>query len=138
MDVRNCPRCGNIYVYDNFKICPKCRRDDEIDFQKIKEYIDEYPDANITEVSEETEVDTQKIISFLKDGRLEIKGDENIFLSCERCGEPIKTGRFCDKCTLEMQREMKQAIGSRKDPSQLQSGEIRQRLGVKARRDRED
>ncbi|WP_077369556.1 TIGR03826 family flagellar region protein [Anaerosalibacter sp. Marseille-P3206] len=134
MDVRNCTRCGNIYVYDNFKICPKCRREDEKDFQTIKEYIDEYPDANITEVSEETGVDTQKIIAFLKEGRLEIKGDNNIFLACERCGQPIKTGRFCDKCTLEMQKEMREAIGGRKDPSELHTGELKQRLGVKDRR----
>mgnify|MGYP001191694868 CR=1 FL=1 len=137
MDVRNCTRCGNIYVYDNFKICPKCRRDDENDFQKVKEYIEEFPDATITEVAEETEVDTQKIIRFLREGRLEIKGDKNIFLTCERCGEPIRTGRFCDKCTVEMQREMKQAIGGRKDLNELKTGELKERLGVKSRRQRD-
>lgn len=137
MDVRNCSRCGKIYVYDNFKICPKCRRDDEEDFEKIKEYIDENPDANISEVSEETEVDTQKIIKFLREGRLEIKDEQNLLLLCERCGKPIKTGRFCDKCALELQREMKQAIGE-SDLSKLQSGEFKQRIGVKARREKEE
>lgn len=70
MDVRNCSRCGKIYAYDGFKICLSCRRDDEKDFKIIKEYIDENPGANISEVAEGTGVDTKKIIEFLREGRL--------------------------------------------------------------------
>lgn len=132
MDIRNCRRCGRVYSYDGFNICPKCRRDDEADFQKVKKYIEENPSANIKEISDETEVDSKKIIEFLKEGRLEVRDENNLLLSCERCGKPIKTGRFCDKCTLEMQREFKQAIGNRQSDT-LQNTKIKQKIRVTER-----
>ena len=130
MDIRNCSRCGKIYAYEGFDICIQCRREDEEDFRKVKEYIDENPDATISEVSEETEVDTRKIIGFLRQGRLEVKGGENLLLDCERCGVPIKTGRFCKRCSVEMEREFKRSIGGGKDPMDLKSGGAKERIGV--------
>ena len=113
MDVRNCSRCGKVYRYDGFRVCPNCRREDEADFQKVKEYIDEHPGANIKEVSEATEIDSRKIMEFLRAGRLEIMDENNLILSCERCGKPIKTGKFCDKCAFEIQKELKGAIAKK-------------------------
>lgn len=130
MDVRNCSRCGQIYSYDGFKICLKCRRKDEEDFKSIKKYIDLNPGAAISEVSEETEVDTKKIIEFLRQGRLEIKDENNLLLPCEKCGEPIKTGRFCEKCTAEMQREFKRSIGGGKDPKKMQTGRVTEKIRI--------
>ena len=130
MDVRNCNRCGKIYAYDGFNICIQCRREDENDFKKIKKYIDQNPGAAISEVSEETEVDTRKIISFLRQGRLEIEDESNIILPCEKCGKPIKTGRFCEKCTTDMQREFKQSIGGGKDPRTMQTGRATEKIRI--------
>ena len=130
MNVRNCSRCGMIYAYDGFNICLKCRRDDEEDFKKVREYIDENPGANITEVSEKTEVDSKKIISFLKQGRLEIQDENNMLLSCERCGTSIKTGRFCEKCTFEMKKEFKQSIGGGKNPMNIQNGRAKEKIRI--------
>lgn len=112
MDIRNCKRCGKIYNYDGFSICRNCRRDDEVDFQKVKEYVYEYPGANISEVHEVTEVAVDKIISFLREGRLEIAEGGNLILECENCGVSIRTGRFCDKCTSDLQREFGGVIDS--------------------------
>lgn len=130
MDVRNCSRCGKIYAYDGFNICLQCRRKDEEDFKKVKEYIDENPGVNISEVSEETGVDTKKIISFLREGRLEVEDEHNLLLSCERCGASIKTGRFCEKCTVEMQREFKQSIGGGRVPKDLENGRAKERIRI--------
>lgn len=110
MDIRNCTRCGKIYKYDGFKICPTCRREDEEDFVKVREYLYEYPGANLHEVHEGTGVDTSKIIEFLRQGRLEIADDSNLILECEICGVSIRTGRFCDKCASDMKREFSSAI----------------------------
>lgn len=110
MNIRNCSRCGKIYVYDGFSICINCRQEDEKDFQKVKEYLDENPGANIMVVSEATKVEARKIIEFLREGRLEISEENNILLTCERCGKSIKTGRFCERCALEMEKELRSAI----------------------------
>lgn len=130
MNVRNCSRCGKIYAYDGFNICTQCRREDEKDFKKIKEYIDENPGAAIAEVSEETQVDTRKIMDFLRQGRLEIEDEANLILPCERCGAAIKTGRFCEKCTMEMQKEFKQSIGGGNDPNSIQNGKMKTRIQI--------
>jgi len=114
MNVKNCITCGKIYNYDGFKICQNCRRNNENDFVKLKEYLYKNPGADISEVHEATEVDTKKIIEFLKEGRLEITGGGNLVLECESCGVSITTGRFCDKCTAELQRELGQAMVSPK------------------------
>lgn len=110
MDIRNCKRCGKIYNYDGFKNCPTCRREDELDFSKVKEYIYENPGANISEVERETEVDSEKIIEFLRQGRLEIGDEHNLVLECEICKTGIKSGRFCDQCKNEIARDLGGAI----------------------------
>lgn len=107
MNIRNCTRCGKIYNYDGFnKVCHNCRQDDENDFQKVKEYLDEFPGATVSQVSEETEVSAKKIIEFLRNGRLEIREGSNLILECEKCGKSIKTGRFCEKCADNIQKEL--------------------------------
>ncbi|MBU5436681.1 MerR family transcriptional regulator [Tissierella sp. MSJ-40] len=130
MNVRNCNRCGKIYNYDGFRLCIQCRRNDEGDFQKVKEYLYENPGANVAEVSEQTEVSTRKIIEFLKEGRLEIKDENNILLECEKCGTPIKTGRFCDKCTISLQKELRQAVARTKDPKDLGVGRAKEKIRI--------
>lgn len=116
MDIRNCTRCGKIYQYDGFKICPTCRREDEEDFLKVREYLYDYPGANLQEVHEATGVATSKIIEFLRQGRLEVAEDSNLILQCEKCGTSIKTGRYCDKCALELKRELSSAINRPRAP----------------------
>ncbi|SDZ32998.1 flagellar operon protein TIGR03826 [Proteiniborus ethanoligenes] len=111
MAIRNCKKCGRIYADDNFELCPKCRTNEVDEFKKVKDYLYKYPGADIQVVSDETGVDTKKILKYLRDGKLEIKDDSpNLVLDCERCGTPIRTGRFCQKCVTEMQREFKSAV----------------------------
>lgn len=123
MNIRNCIRCGKIYNYDGFRICPTCRKDDEVDFQKVKDYLYENPGANISQVHEGTKVDTDKIIEFLREGRLEISGGGNLILECESCGVSISTGRFCNRCATELQRQMGQVIGKPKIEQKTDSKE---------------
>ncbi len=110
MDIRNCTRCGKIYNYDGFKICPSCRREDEEDFLKVREYLYDNPGATLHEVHEGTGVDTNKIIEFLRQGRLEVADDSNLILECEVCGTSIKSGRFCEKCAKDIQKELSSVI----------------------------
>lgn len=115
MNIRNCSKCGKIYAYDGTsKLCPKCRKEEEEEFKRVKEYIYDHPEANIQLVSEETGVPVKKILRYLREGRLELKDEHNnLILACERCGKPIKTGRFCDMCVKELQRELKGVVAKK-------------------------
>lgn len=112
MNVRNCTRCGKIYNYDGFKVCRICRKEDELDYQKVKDYLQENPGADISEVHNATEVEHSKIIDFLRDGRLEVEEGGSLILECESCGISIRTGRFCDKCAGVLTKEMSRVVDS--------------------------
>ena len=136
MNIKNCARCKNIYQYDGFKLCHNCRKADELDFQKVKEYLEEFPGANISNVVEVTGVDTKKVIEFLREGRLEIEGGGDIILECETCGVGITTGRFCNKCVGGLQKELGQAIGSGAKQQEEDKGSKKAEFRIKDRYER--
>lgn len=136
MNIKNCSNCGNIYIYDGFNICLKCRKAEEEDFQRVKDYIYKNPRADISKVSEETKVESKKIIEFLKQGRLEIKDEDNVILACERCEKPIKTGRFCKKCTVEMQKAFKMSLAGGEESKDLQDSSFKEKIRITERRKR--
>lgn len=115
MDVRNCKKCGKIYKYDGFNMCLKCRQEEEEEFKKVREYIYDNPSATIPIISEDTGVNTKKILRYLREGRLAIKNNNNnLILACERCGVAINTGKFCEKCAAEIQNELNNSIRQKK------------------------
>lgn len=110
MEIRNCKRCGKMYAYvAGMPICEQCRQKDEDDFQNVKKYIYQHRGASMKEISEACEVSIEKITRFLREGRLEIKEDSNIILECENCGQPIKTGKYCQECSKKLERELSRA-----------------------------
>lgn len=102
----NCKKCGRMFSsIAGEKLCSRCRTNDEDDFKIVREYIYDNPGARVQEVAEETGVSEKKILKFLREGKLELKG-EGVGYPCASCGKSIKTGRFCEEC----QRELKQGF----------------------------
>lgn len=112
-ELRNCKKCGKVFNYiGGNPICPICRDEDEAEFQRIKKYLLENPGASISQVASELQIRIDKIKKLLREGRLEIVGDDGIpILRCERCGISIKTGRFCDECSRNMSAEFLKTAG---------------------------
>lgn len=99
MDVRTCKSCKRIFNYlSGPTICPGCKEKLEEKFQVVKAYIEEHRGASMQEVSEECDVEVSQIRQWLREERLELMEGSAIMLSCESCGAPIRSGRFCDKC----------------------------------------
>ncbi len=117
-EIKNCPRCGKIFTYLGRPICGKCMETEENEFKVVKEYVYDNPGATISEVSQETEVTVEKIMRFLREERLEIKSENsNMVLECERCGRAINSGRFCENCKGQMNKDFKREFGlDRKEP----------------------
>jgi flagellar operon protein (TIGR03826 family) len=107
-DVRNCKKCGKVYNYiGGPPICNACSEQDEKDFKKVKEYLYDNPGASMSQVSEALDVSVEKITRYLREGRLEItENSDNMFLECEGCGKAIRTGRFCNECTRELEKDL--------------------------------
>ncbi len=116
-EIRNCPRCGKIFTYISRPICNSCLDMEENEFKVVKEYIYDNPGASISEVSAATEVSVEKIMRFLREERLEISSDNsNLMLECERCGRAIKSGRFCENCKADINKDFKREFGLDKKP----------------------
>jgi len=111
MNVRNCRSCGRIFNYITGPItCPVCREKLEKKFQEVKDYIRENKGVGIQEVSEACDVDINQIRQWLREERLELSAESAVHLSCESCGAPIRTGRFCEKCMVNMTRSFNEVL----------------------------
>lgn len=112
-DVRNCRKCGRLFNYiGGMPICPVCKEKEEEVFKRVKEYLYQNPGATMSEVSQALDVSVEQIKNFLKEGRLEIVGDNpNMVLECEICGKSIKTGRYCNECSKTLSKELKTVAG---------------------------
>lgn len=132
-DVRNCRKCGKIYNYiGGSPICPACKQLEEDDFQKVKRYLYDNPGASITQVSTDLEIGIEKIKRFLKEGRLEIAGDDgNMILECENCGKSIRSGRFCDACEQDLAAGFKNVAGQIRSEMDSFSQSNRQNFAVR-------
>ncbi len=119
LNIRNCKECGKLFQYDGVnKICYGCRKQDEEDFKRVKEFLYENPKETVTVVSEETEVCEEKILRYLRQGKLEITGDSpGILLDCESCGKAIRTGRFCEKCAHDIGKGFRSGFDRREKSS---------------------
>lgn len=110
-DLRNCRRCGKLFVYTGIPLCRQCIDEDEEIFERVKEYIESHPKCTTMEVAEALDIPTEKILQFLREGKLELsKENTNILLGCERCGRPIPTGRYCSECASFIEQEFMKGL----------------------------
>jgi len=122
MNVRNCRSCGCIFNYIAGPItCPACREKLEKKFQEVKEYIRENKGVGIPEVAEACDVDAGQIRQWLREERLELSTESAAALTCEGCGKAIRSGRFCEKCTLNMARGFQEVLSAGKQTASKQS-----------------
>ncbi|MCR5108727.1 MAG: flagellar protein [Lachnospiraceae bacterium] len=111
MNVRNCKKCGKIFNYISGQpICQDCKKKLEDLFQKVKEYIQENKGASVQMVAEECEVDEGQIRQWVREERLVFSGEGSSGIVCESCGEPITTGRYCEKCKAGLINSLNGAI----------------------------
>lgn len=106
MNMKNCKMCGKLFTYVRSPFCPNCTEELEEKFKQVKNYLQENPCAGIEEVSEENDVSKQIIQHWIREERLGFSEDSPVSFGCEKCGTPIRTGRFCKKCKGEMKKEL--------------------------------
>ena len=118
MDVKNCKNCGRLFNYiAGPPYCPACRDDLEKKFQKAKEFIRNTAHCTVQMVSEECEIPENLIKQWVREERLVFTDGMAAGITCENCGEPIVTGRFCVKCKNEMMSGLNDAIRKPEAPT---------------------
>lgn len=109
--VRQCKQCNKLFYSFGPVVCPDCIEKNEKDFEKVRDYIYENPQANVVEIAQETGVSEKVILAYLKEGRLTID-ENNGLLLCEECSRSISTGRFCKDCARRLEHDLRGAYVS--------------------------
>ncbi len=94
---RRCSRNFDTSIIGD-KYCPACYLVEEEKYQQVRELVKANPGISMGTVAEITGLSSRKIISYVKDERLEYVGESHAYILCEDCGAKIKTGRYCAKC----------------------------------------
>jgi flagellar operon protein (TIGR03826 family) len=116
MNVRNCRKCGKLFNYMmGMPICPACKDKLEETFQEVKKYIREHRMADIKEVAEACDVESNQIQQWIREERLEFTADSPVKIPCENCGAMIRSGKYCDKCKRDMTNNLSSAISKPKE-----------------------
>ncbi|MCL2225449.1 MAG: flagellar protein [Defluviitaleaceae bacterium] len=101
MQAMNCPRCGKVFVRIRDPICEACVKEEEQIFENVREFIKENPNLSLNEVAEACEVTVKRIMTYIRDGRIDASQGMRADVTCSKCGKPIPGGRMCEKCVLE-------------------------------------
>lgn len=96
----HCEMCdGNLTtIQEGIYKCIQCGYLNYSYFQKIRNCLAENGALTSIDISEKTGIDRKVAEYFLLEEQLEIPRWSDIMLACRICGEPINTGRYCDKC----------------------------------------
>ena len=97
-EYKNCKICGRVFFKTRYDICPECKRIDDEKFQLVRQFLKEFPGSKINIVSEYTGVSERRILRYLREGKIQILDSDQNFLTCLKCGTPIKTGKYCSQC----------------------------------------
>ena len=111
MDVRNCRKCGKVFNYiSGVPICQACRELEEVKFQEVKKFVQDSKEAGINEIVATCGVSHAQVNNWIRQERLVFAEDSPIGINCEGCGTMIKTGRFCEKCKIDLARGINNMI----------------------------
>lgn len=95
----SCKICGRFFESEaQSEYCPECKKNDDIMYTKVREFLLEKPRSSIFTVTSELKIPVKVIKRFLREDRLEIVESNNNFLKCERCGKSISSGFYCKEC----------------------------------------
>ena len=126
----NCKLCGGVMVFKGVGEyqCEECGELDWDDYGKTRNYIEKHKGANAAEIEEATGVSQRSIRRMLKESRIEIAEGSKTFLHCESCGKPIRSGRFCPECEIQIHRSIeaqhREALrGDMKGYGQIEEGD---------------
>jgi flagellar operon protein (TIGR03826 family) len=107
-ELSNCKLCGKIFVKTTASVCPTCGKEQEKMFEKVYTYIrvQKNREATVHEVSQDTGVEEDLIHDWIKEGRLKTTGMPQMGYPCRSCGHAIKSGKFCDACGKQLNKEL--------------------------------
>ncbi len=72
-ELKQCKECNGTFLYTtNDNLCLSCSQKNELEFQKIKEYLKRFPKSSIGAVATALDITVANIQKYIDQGRLEM------------------------------------------------------------------
>ena len=107
-----CRRCKKLYNRIKTPYCAQCLDEIEMQFNLIRDFMEHNPSADINTVLKETNTEEKVLLFLLREERLTISTRVNI--PWESCGELIRSGKYCSKCTVKLTSDFSKADNEQK------------------------
>ncbi len=104
--LKNCLSCSRAYLGREV-MCLPCLDKDEIHFKRVFDYVLCNPGSAIDEIARSTEVPSETVFRYLKQGRLKFNANA-ASTSCYSCQTPLSQleKRYCTTCAKSMTRQV--------------------------------
>lgn len=70
--LQNCIKCGRLMLSNDHTLCPQCNNEEIDQFKKIRDFLYQYPNASLLEISQSTEIPLQKVLAYLRQGGITV------------------------------------------------------------------
>lgn len=101
LNVKTCKRCRRPYQFMGKFYCPQCVIDMDEIMVKIRDYLDESPNAMVEDIANDLQIESKDILQLMRDGRVMMHADHG-GLQCEICGKSIGAGKMCNDCMADL------------------------------------
>ena len=103
--IKNCPMCGKLFADTGHRVCMDCYEKILEKEAEVVNYVRDNPGSKIPEIVEATGATEGMIKKMILEGRFEQIGVKMSY-PCEKCGNPIITGKICQSCQEELHKEL--------------------------------
>ena len=110
--VATCKQCGKLFQTIGSVYCSVCVVEMDEAFKIVKDYLYDHRDATVVDVIKGTGVSEKYVLSFLKEGRLDIESSDEYMLKCEDCSKPIPSGRYCLNCRNKLANVLERSVST--------------------------
>lgn len=104
---KSCKRCGILFDFYGIgkMYCSSCMKIDTEQFQRVKDYLREVGPKTMFEIEAALGIHHRTVQVYLREGRLEVPINSEVFIHCEMCGAALRSGRYCPDCVHKLSSE---------------------------------
>ncbi len=108
MPLAKCVRCNNLFDKSGKPVCAACAPDEDADYEKIRDIVEEHPDMGAEAVSELAEVPLQVVMRMLDQGLITSTSSLSGPSKCGRCGADAISAskKLCHSCLEDLNKNI--------------------------------
>lgn len=95
--LKNCPYCHKVYLDVREGCCPECKEKREAQRQKVREFLNDNPGADMMTVAKATGLSAKVLTTMTREGFLGARRAAYAH-PCKGCGTIIDEGLYCKAC----------------------------------------